>query len=352
MLHPTSFDKDPQDCTVIVGMSGGVDSSVAASLLHRAGFNVVGVTLKLSQSEARISSCCSDKDIQDAYDVASKMGFTHYTLDYAKHFKEHVVDDFMNEYANGYTPNPCVRCNQKVKFGDLLSFARKINADAIATGHYIKQYVRDGNIELHRPKDVSKDQTYFMSMVARENIRFMRFPLGDYTKSEVRQIAADLNLPVANKKDSQDLCFVQNGTYRDMLAKIASKSGRGMVVNADDEVLGYHDGVQNYTVGQRKGIDIPNGPWFVLKLLPQENKIVVGRRNELFRSQFTIDSLNIMADFPETMLAQVRSTHNPVACKVENNIVYLDEPTHSIAPGQICAFYDGTRLLGGGRIAS
>ena len=347
----SSFTKRPAECTIVVGMSGGVDSSVTAALLQRSGFNVVGVTLQLSNSEKKVKSCCSDKDIQDAHDVAIHMGFPHYVLDYVDSFKAGVIDNFVEEYAAGFTPSPCVRCNQRIKFGDLLHFAKKVGADAVATGHYAKHILCDNQIMLARPKDIAKDQTYFMAMVNRDVINMIRFPLGPYLKPEVRQIAADLGLAIANKGDSQDLCFIQNGSYRDILKEIGQKAGRGIIVNSDDEVLGYHDGVHNYTVGQRKGIEISNGPWFVIKIIANENKVVVGRQSELLRDSFEVDQVNLMTDhMPDQVLVQVRARHKPVLGSLIGSTVHLHEPTTSIAPGQISAFYDGDTLLGGARI--
>lgn len=339
---------------VIVGMSGGVDSSVTAALMHQAGFKIIGVTLKLGKTEKKIKSCCSDKDVQDAQDVAISMGFTHYTLDYYENFKEHVVDDFINEYSDGYTPSPCVRCNQKIKFGDLMRFAKKLGAKAVATGHYIKHMQNEsGDISFCRAEDHNKDQTYFMSMVKKEYMNFIRFPLGTLTKPQVREIAEELNLSVAKKKESQDLCFIQDGSYRDMLKNLALHENKGVICDLKDNILGYHDGIENYTVGQRKGINISNGPWFVLKLIANENKVVIGRESDLEKSSFHIGEINIMSDewFSQTgVLVKVRSRHNPIACYINNDEVVLSKPTISIAPGQICAFYFGDKLIGGARI--
>jgi len=348
-----SFDKSPSNITAIVGMSGGVDSSVTAALMHRAGFKVIGVTLQLSQAEKKIRSCCSEKDIQDAASVASHMGFPHYVLDYSKNFKEQVVDDFISEYNSGSTPSPCVRCNQKIKFGDLLDFATKLKADTVITGHYIKHKYSSGKTTFHRPKDMSKDQTYFMSLVRREVMDMVRFPLGIYTKTEVRQIAKDLDLIVATKSDSQDLCFVQSGSYREILQQLSIKTGKGMIVDLNNNILGSHDGIQNYTVGQRKGLNLPNGPWFVLKIIAEENKVIIGKQSDLERTTFIIDKLNLMVDhLPRELLAQVRARANPVPCKIEDNRVILSEPVTSVAPGQICAFYSGDLLVGGAKILS
>ena len=334
---------------VLVGMSGGVDSSVAASLLHSQGHNVVGVTLQLSQGEKQVRSCCSEKDIQDAHEVAMQMGFPHYTIDYSENFKAHVVDDFVDEYKSGRTPNPCVRCNQKIKFGDLMQFAKKIGADYVATGHYVRQCDQNG---LHRPKDMNKDQTYFLALVQREYLSMMKFPLGNYYKSEIREMAEQMKLPVANKRDSQDLCFIQNGSYRDILRQIAEKTQQGLFVDVEDNIVGYHDGLENYTVGQRKGVTLPNGPWFVIKIIAEENKVVIGRKEDLMRTSFRIDQVNFIADMETEMLAQIRARHNPIPCRFdpESSTVHLTEPTIAVSPGQLCAFYAGDKLLGGGRI--
>ena len=347
------FNKSLDKCSVLAAMSGGVDSSVCAALMHELGINLTGITLQLSSTE--ITSCCSTSDIKDARDVAIEMGFPHNVLNYAQQFKEHVVDDFVSEYISGRTPSPCIRCNQKVKFGDLMDFANKLEVDAIITGHYVKHVFnpRTREIEFWRPHDKEKDQTYFMALVPKEQMQKVRFPLGMMNKAEVRKIAKEMNLPVAEKRDSQDLCFIQNGSYRKILEEMAKAGERGIIVNSEDEILGYHDGIQNYTVGQRKKIDVPNGPWFVIKIIPNENKVVVGRHDELARDSFTVDSLNITTDDLDVpLLAQVRARHTPVPCKlnVDTGHVALLEQTNAIAPGQICAFYTGGRLVGGGRI--
>lgn len=345
-----SFEKSPENYTIVTAMSGGVDSSVCASLIKECGYNTSGVTLKLSKNE--ITSCCSSSDIKDAQDVAVSMNFPHRVLDYSDNFKKHVVDDFIDEYKNGRTPSPCVRCNEKVKFGDLLDFLLKLGVDIIATGHYVMHRYNKGEIEIWRPKDKHKDQTYFLALVPKDKIQRLRFPLGIYTKPEVREIAADLDLVVATKKDSQDLCFVQSGSYRQILEKIAQDMQAGLFVGIDGEILGYHQGIHNYTVGQRKNIQVSNGPWFVLKIIPEENKVVIGRQEDLRSDNFRVDSLNLTVDGTTELLAQVRARHSPVRCILHKNTgeVELLEPAYAVAPGQICAFYLGDRLVGGGRI--
>jgi tRNA-specific 2-thiouridylase len=345
-----NLTQKPNNYSITVGMSGGVDSSVVGALLSKSGFQIRGVTLKLNSSE--ISSCCSSSDAEDASAVAMKIGFPHVVLDYSSNFKQ-VLDDFVYEYSHGRTPSPCVRCNQKIKFGDLLDFTSKLGIDFIATGHYVLHKFAGDEVQLWRPKDRNKDQTYFMSLVTKDQMQRLRFPLGIYSKVEVRELATSLGLGVANKKDSQDLCFAQ-GNYQEVLAKMSLKMDRGLFIDVHGNILGHHEGIQHYTVGQRKRIDLPNGPWFVLKIIADENKIVIGRYEELQRNSFTVDSLNLTSEILDNVVVQVRARHTPVPCIIHRSTgeIELLETTYGVAPGQICAFYSGDRLIGGGRITA
>ena len=342
------LSQSPDNYSIAVGMSGGVDSSVVGALLTKTGFNIRGVTLKLSGSE--ISSCCSSTDAEDANAVAMKIGFPHIVLDYSSNFKQ-VLNDFVDEYINGRTPSPCVRCNQKIKFGDFLDFVSKLGIDFIATGHYVLHKFDMGEVQLWRPADRNKDQTYFMALVTKTQIQRLRFPLGMYNKPQVRQLATEFGLQVATKKDSQDLCFAA-GNYQEVLEKMSIKMNRGVFVDTHGKILGHHDGIHNYTVGQRKKIDITGGPWFVIKIIAQENKVVIGRHHELEQQSFLIDSLNLTTDELINLVVQVRARHAPVPCILHKSTgeVELLESTYGVAPGQICAFYSGDRLVGGGRI--
>ena len=343
----------PGDKNIGIAMSGGVDSSTCAALMRQAGFNTVGITLQLNKD--KISSCCSESDINDAREVALKMDFNHQVLNYSNVFKEHVIDDFVREYAGGRTPSPCVRCNQKVKFGQLIDFMGALDFEYIATGHYVMHRLNpvSKEIEFWRPKDKHKDQTYFMCLVPKDAMQKIRFPLGIYTKDEIRSIATEMGLKVARKRDSQDLCFVQNGKYAEVLKKLAHNMNRGLIINVAGEIVGHHAGIENYTVGQRKGIEVPGGPWFVVSIVQEENKLVIGRESDLLKNSFKVDSLNLTLDGPiPALLAQVRSRHKPIECILHATTgeVELIDENCCASPGQMCAFYLGDRLVGGGRI--
>ena len=340
---------------IIVCMSGGVDSSVTAALLSHLGFKVIGVTFQLH--EAGKACCSSVKDVIEAKAVADSIKIRHRAIDYIDRFNRTVMHNFFDEYSNGTTPSPCVRCNQYIKFDHILSFATtQLNAQAIATGHYIMHQITNNDVQFLTANDPNKDQTYFMSMVSKTKTSMMRFPIGCMLKSRVRELAKIMNLKTAAKKDSQGLCFIQNGTYRSILSSLASKSKQGIIVDTNGNVLGTHNGIHNYTVGQRKGINASNGPWFVLEINANNNEIIVGRDEDRFRHEFYVHELNILDDrIYGDIQVKVRSRNPSVKCNLlkycENSwIVQLDEPTHSIAPGQVCAFYCENMLIGGARI--
>lgn len=352
---------------VVVAMSGGVDSSVTAALMAEAGHDVVGVTLQLydhGKAVKKKGACCAGDDIHDARRVAEHLGIAHYVLDYEERFRRDVMEDFAASYARGETPIPCVRCNETVKFRDLLTMARELGADQLATGHYVRRVEGPNGAELHRAADPSRDQSYFLFSMTREQLDFVRFPLGDLPKSETRTIASRLGLSVADKADSQDICFVPQGRYSDVVAKL--KPGAiepGEIVHLDGRVLGRHEGVIHFTVGQRKGLGVAVGdPLFVIRLDAPNRRVIVGPREALETKSIVLRDLNWLGDEPlgsETVevMVRVRSTREPVAGTVRLTAdgraeVVLASREESVAPGQACVFYtpNGSRVLGGGWI--
>ncbi|MEE9272241.1 MAG: tRNA 2-thiouridine(34) synthase MnmA [Robiginitomaculum sp.] len=368
------FDKAPKDTRVVVAMSGGVDSSVCAAMLAKEGYEVIGITLQLYDHGAAIKkakACCSGQDIYDARRVAESHNFPHYVLDYESKFSDGVMNDFVDTYLKGATPIPCVRCNQTVKFRDLLRVAKELGADCMATGHYIRRIDNHGKAELHRAIDESKDQSYFLFTTTQEQLDFLRFPLGAQDKSVTRAMAIELGLSVANKPDSQDICFVPEGKYTDVIKKLrpdAAKSGD--ILHADGSLLGQHEGILHYTIGQRRGLGIPDGsgqnPLYVLRLDAGKNQVIVGPRKRLEKSRIYIKDVNWLGAglFEQALdgrniLVKTRSMRPPVPAiftALGNEIVVdLASPEEGIAPGQACVFYDGdvpSRVLGGGWIDS
>ena len=373
-LNSLGFDKSPAETRVVVAMSGGVDSSVVACLLKQEGYDVVGMTLQLYDHGAAVhrkGACCAGQDIHDARRVSEQMDFPHYVLDYEQNFKKQVIDPFADAYLRGETPIPCVACNQTVKFSDLLTTAQELGADCLATGHYIiSEASEDGNRRLYRPADADKDQSYFLFATTQEQLNFLRFPLGHKPKAETRQIAEDLGLVVAAKSDSQDICFVPNGRYADIIAKLRPEANEpGDIVHLDGRVLGRHDGIINFTVGQRRGIGVATGdPIYVISIDAKNKQVNVGPREALATHKLELRDVNWLGDgtmvnLPDDGLniyVRVRSTRPPRPAKltVENGVVCvrLSEGEDGIAPGQACVFYeDGearTRVLGGGWIKS
>ncbi len=365
MMNSLGFNKDPKDTRVVVAMSGGVDSSVAAALLHEQGYEVVGITLQLydhGEALAKKGACCAGQDIHDAKRVAEKMGFEHYVLNYQSRFQDNVIDDFVESYLRGETPIPCVKCNQNVKFKDLLETARDLGADCMVTGHYIQRVVNaQGQAELHRAFDSGKDQSYFLFATTQEQLDFLRFPLGGWSKDITRQHAERFGLIVADKPDSQDICFVPNGSYARVVEKFRPGALRtGDIVHVDGRVLGQHNGIINYTIGQRKGLGIGGGvtennsPLFVVALRPDENQVVVGPYEALARDVVTLKETNWLTDIPpEGIVADVklRSAQSPMAATVYADRVVLHDPAFGIAAGQACVVYIGDRVIGGGWIS-
>ena len=362
-MNAIGIEKAPRDCRVVVAMSGGVDSSVAAALLTEAGFDVVGITLQLYDHGAatgRKGACCAGQDIHDAARVAEKLGIPHYVLDYESRFRDSVIEDFADGYVRGETPIPCVRCNQTVKFRDLLTTARQLGAEALATGHYVRRVVGGAGPELHCAADSGRDQSYFLFATTPEQLSFLRFPLGGLDKSETRAIAQRFELPVAAKPDSQDICFVPMGRYADVIAKLRpGAADQGEIVDEAGRVLGRHDGVIHFTVGQRKGLGIAAAePLYVLRLEPERRRVVVGPHAALGQRRVRIAGMNWLGPpVPgEGMDVQIklRSTQPPAAARLfiaeGGGEAVLEEPLFGVAPGQACVAYDGTRLLGGGWI--
>ncbi|WP_319775719.1 tRNA 2-thiouridine(34) synthase MnmA [Breoghania sp.] len=361
----------PEDTRVVVAMSGGVDSSVVAGLLKRQGYDVVGVTLQLyDHGEAihRKGACCAGQDIHDARRVAETIGIPHYVLDYEQRFREAVIDPFAASYIAGETPIPCVACNQTVKFHDLLDTARELNADVLATGHYVRTRLVDGRRAMFRPVDLERDQSYFLFATTPEQLDFLRFPLGGMTKPETRELARELGLEIADKHDSQDICFVPQGRYTDLINKLKPGAAeKGEIVHVDGRVLGHHDGIINYTIGQRRGIGVAAGePLYVVHLDAERSRVIVGPREALMTHRIHLRDVNWLGDTPLEALpaegieifAKVRSTRPPREARLlregDDIVVELDGGEHGIAPGQACVFYDSdgdaARVFGGGWI--
>lgn len=378
-MHPSDlpvpdFGGKPSDHRIAVAMSGGVDSSVVAALLHYQGFDVVGITLQLYDHGAAIAkkgACCAGQDIYDARKIADQCGFPHFVLDYESRFQEKVIDDFVDTYLKGTTPIPCVKCNEEVKFKDLMEAAKDFGATKMATGHYIQAVPHNGKTELHRGVDTSRDQSYFLFTTTQEQADFLMFPLGGLQKSQVRELAHFFGLKTADKPDSQDICFVPQGKYSDLIIKRRPEAViPGDIVHIETkEVLGQHRGIVHYTVGQRKGLGLPGGtgdPLFVVKIDAKENIIYVGPETALARSTIHIKDLNWIGDHNiDTqgldIHVKVRSTKEPKAAKLyatnDNNEwhIILDTPDKAISPGQAAVLYDSSqksRLLGGGWITA
>ena len=373
-LNSLGLPGEPKDTRIVVAMSGGVDSSVVAGLLAREGYDVVGMTLQLydhGEAVHRKGACCAGQDIHDARRVSETLGIPHYVLDYEQKFKEQVIDPFTAAYAAGETPIPCVSCNQTVKFADLLETSRQLGAAALATGHYITSQLVDeetGRRGLFRPLDHSRDQSYFLFATTQDQVNYLRFPLGHLPKSEVREIAKELGLSVADKSDSQDICFVPQGKYSDIIAKLRPDAvEEGDIVHLDGRVLGKHKGIIHFTIGQRRGIGIAaNEPIYVVHLDKGNKRVVVGPREALETHRLHLRDMNwlgdvALADLPDeglNVMAKVRSTRPPIEAvlRVEEGAVVIDliDGESGVAPGQACVLYaddsQHSRVLGGGFI--
>lgn len=369
-LNSLGFAKAPADTRVVVAMSGGVDSSVVAAMLAEEGYDVVGVTLQLYDHGAALAkkgACCAGIDIHDARRVAEDMGFPHYVLDYENVFKDAVIDEFADSYLGGATPVPCIRCNERVKFKDLLETAKDLEADCMATGHYIQRMMGTNGPELHAAADASRDQSYFLFSTTPEQLAYLRFPLGHLpSKDDTRALAAKYGLSVAMKPDSQDICFVPNGDYASVIRKLRPEADDpGNIVDTDGTVLARHDGVINYTIGQRRGLGIGGlaDPLYVVKLDAERKEVVVGPKAMLATRTVPVREINWLGDAPLTSRAEwpiavrVRSTRPPrdaILRPLSDTTaeVELLTPEEGVSPGQACVFYDpdSSRIFGGGWI--
>jgi tRNA-specific 2-thiouridylase len=342
---------------IVVAMSGGVDSSVVAALAARSGAEVIGVTLQLydhGEAVERSRTCCAGQDIYDAKAVAAKLGIAHYVLDYESRFRSSVIDRFADEYMKGRTPIPCISCNQGVKFTDLMGLARDLGADCLATGHYVRRVVGENGPELHRAADPARDQSYFLFATTREQLDFLRFPLGGLPKPAVRDIASELGLAVAAKPDSQDICFVPNGDYAAVVRKVRPEAAReGEIVDLEGRVLGTHRGLIHFTVGQRRGLEIGGqaGPLYVVRIEPESSRVVAGPKSALAVRTLRLSGLNWLGEAQsEGLTAKVRSMARPAPVRFDGESVHFDDPEFGVSPGQAAVLYDGDRVMGGGWI--
>jgi tRNA-specific 2-thiouridylase len=351
------LDRPLKGARIVVAMSGGVDSSVVAALAARSGAETIGVTLQLydhGQAVGRSKTCCAGQDIYDASEVAAKLGIAHYVFDYESRFRDSVVERFADEYAKGRTPVPCISCNQSVKFTDLFALARDLGADCLATGHYVRRVVGPNGPELHRAADPGRDQSYFLFATTRDQLDYLRFPLGGMPKPRVREIARELGLIVADKRDSQDICFVPDGDYASVVKKVRPEAAQpGEIVDLGGRVLGTHRGLIHFTVGQRRGLEIGGQaePLYVIRLEPEARRVVVGPRAALAVSEARISGLNWLGeDQRNGLAAKVRSLAKPAPASFDGESIRFVQPEYGVAPGQAAVLYDGDRVLGGGWI--
>ncbi len=366
-LNSIGIDKNPSETKVVVAMSGGVDSSTVAGIMKREGYKVVGITLKLyddSKEAASSKQCCSGQDIMDAKRVAQKLDIEHKILYYQNKFKHEVIDNFVDGYLRGETPIPCVQCNQTVKFKDLFEVSKELKADAMITGHYVKSVTSKKITSMYRAIDESRDQSYFLFNTTKDQLNYLRFPLGGMLKNETRKIARELNLNVADKPDSQDICFVPNGNYTSVIKKFRPGSlQKGNIKDLKGKVIGVHEGIVNFTIGQRKGIKISDKePLYVLKINSDKNEIIVGPKEKLGKKIINLSNLNLLVDkdeFNKEIYVKVRSTGKLLTAKIDlrdtkDAKVNLRIPEDGISPGQACVFYErdnlGYKVLGGGWI--
>ncbi len=376
IINSIGLEGKPSDHKIAVAMSGGVDSSVTAALLHKAGYDVFGISMHLYNEKIKVNNsktCCAGIDINDAKKVCDKLGIDHFILNYSSRFNDQVISNFTESYLKGETPIPCVKCNQTVKFVDMLNFSKKMGAVALATGHYIRRDFKDGKPSLYRANDLSKDQSYFLFATTFEQLSYLRFPIGDFTKSKIRDLAKYFDLNVAEKPDSQDICFVPDGKYSNLVRKLRPESvQKGNIYHVDGSYLGEHNGIIDYTIGQRKGIRIggrkdvteSDAKLYVISIDEKNNKIVVGPKRYLYCDEFSINECNWITDSDKCKfdaLVKLRNTAKPVEVIIQTDLdkssasVMLKNPELGISPGQAAVFYDledKNRVLGGGWIKS
>jgi tRNA-specific 2-thiouridylase len=351
------LDRPATGSRIVVAMSGGVDSSVVAALAARSGAETIGVTLQLydhGEAVERSRTCCAGQDIYDAKAVADRLGIAHYVFDYESRFRGSVIDRFADEYMRGRTPIPCISCNQSVKFTDLLGLARDLGADCLATGHYVRRVVGADGPELHRAADPARDQSYFLFATTKEQLEYLRFPLGDLPKPAVRELARELGLIVADKPDSQDICFVPGGDYAAVVKKVRPEAAEpGEIVDLEGRMLGRHRGLIHFTVGQRRGLDIGGQaePLYVVRIEPEARRVVVGPRRALAVRSAALSGINWLGGTDHGPLtAKVRSMARPAPVRFDGEAIHFREPEYGVAPGQAAVLYEGDRMLGGGWI--
>ena len=368
-FNSIGLNKKPSDTTVVVAMSGGVDSSTVAGMMKKEGYKVIGITLKLYDDRKEVAAskqCCSGQDIMDAKRVAQKLGIEHKILYYQNKFKQGVIDNFVDSYLKGETPIPCVQCNQTVKFKDLFEVSKELKADAMITGHYVKSVTSKNETSMYRAIDENRDQSYFLFNTTKDQLNYLRFPLGGLLKNETREIAKKLDLNVADKPDSQDICFVPNGDYASVIQKFKPEAlKKGNIKDLDGKVVGVHEGIVNFTIGQRKGIKVSDKePLYVLKINSKKNEIIVGPREKLGTKRIILNKINLLVDNQELenkIFVKVRSTGQLLTAKIflkdnNNAEVNLEVAEDGISPGQACVFYKrdnlGYKVLGGGWITN